>query len=99
MAAATRDGPSRLISTAWVSGVSNETFAAAWMTTPAEATGATRFVESESVLPDVPCDGVHPPRHLFVQLIAQLCLEAVEAVVLDHLAGEPRRRVCSAPGG
>ena len=46
-------------------------------------------VEPEPVAPDVAGHGAHPARHLVAEPVAQLAPQPVEAVVLDHLAGEP----------
>ena len=59
--------------------------------------GATFVVEPEPVAADIAGDGADPACHLRVEVVAQLGAQAVEAVVLDHLSGEPGGRVRSAP--
>ena len=55
-------------------------------------------VEAEAVAPDVAGDGPDPAGDLVGELVAELAAQAVEAVVLDHLAGEPGGGVGPAPG-
>ena len=89
MAAATREGPSMLISTAWVRGASKETVAAEWMTTSAwRNASAPSFVETEAIAPDVAGHGLDPPADLGGEFVPELVAQPVEAIVLDHLAGE-----------
>ncbi len=49
---------------------------------------AALLVEPEPVAAHVAGDGVDPSRHLLVEAVSKLRAQAVEAVVLDHLAGE-----------
>ena len=56
------------------------------------------FVEAETVAPDVTGDGAHPLADHLGKLIAELCAQPVEAVVLDDLAGEPSGCVGTAAG-
>ncbi len=60
--------------------------------------GATGLVQAEPVLPDVAGHSMKPASHDVAELIAPLRSEAVEAVVLHHLAGEARCGVCPTPG-
>ena len=60
--------------------------------------GAAFVVESEPLLPHVSGDGADPLGDLVVEAVAQLVAQAVEAVVLDDLAGQPGRCVGPAAG-
>ena len=51
--------------------------------------GPALVIEPQPVLPDVARHGPDPAGHLGGESIAQLGPQAVEAVVLDHLAGQP----------
>ena len=99
MAAATREGPSRLISTAWVErGVEGDGRGGVDDDVGGSQGGPARSSSSPSPsCPTSPATACTRRGDLFAELIAPLRSEAVEAVVLDHLAGEPRRGVRSAP--
>ncbi len=83
-----RVGPSRLISTAPSRGASKATVAAEWITmSHVASTARSALVEAEAVGPDVAGDHLHPPGgHLGEALAAELGAEAIEGVVLQHLA-------------
>ena len=59
---------------------------------------APLLVEPEAVAAHIAGDGVDPSRHLLVEAVSKLRAQAVEAVVLDHLAGESGGGVRPAPG-
>jgi hypothetical protein len=59
---------------------------------------AAAVVEPESVAADVAGHGPHPPLDLGGKVVAEFASEAVEAVVLDDLPGQPGRGVRTPPG-
>ncbi len=88
MAAATRDGPSRLTSTAASRGESKLTVAAEWMTTSHSASALPALlVEAEAVGGHIAGHGGHPGGHLGVEAVPVLLAQPVEAVVLEDLLG------------
>ena len=101
IAAATREGPRRLISTAWVSGASKDDRGRGVDDDVGRGQGgAALVVEAEAVAAHVAGHGSDPSGHLVGEAVAELGPQAVEAVVLDHLAGQPGRGVGpSRPGG
>ncbi len=99
MAAATRDGPSRLTSTAASSGASKLTVAAECTTTShSDSARQPLVVEPQPVGAHVAGHGGHPGRHLLGERGAELVPEAVEAVVAQHLALDPLGGGCPPTG-
>ena len=99
MAAATRDGPSRLTSTAASSGESKATLAAEWTTT-SQAARASRPASSRPSPSRATSPATAPRRAATwrVEGVAELGAQLVEAVVAQDLALGPLRRR-RAPGG
>ena len=94
MAAATREGPSRLTSTAVSRGASKATVAAECTTTSHEA--STSRPSSSRPSPSRPTSPATAPRRAAttcVEAVAELVAQAVEAVVAHHLACQAGRGV------
>ncbi len=90
---ATRDGPSRLTSTAVSRGESKLTAAAEWITmSHSESSCDPVVVEAEPVGGHVAGHRGDPGGHLVVEPVAVLLAQAVEAVVLQDLPGGPLHR-------
>ena len=101
MASATRAGPRRLISTAWVKGASKETVAAEWITTSLAASAARpSSSRPRPSCPTSPATAWTRRATSGAKLVAELGPEAVEAVVADDFPGQSgRRHPPSGPGG